>query len=50
MKGVSNLYDILADFLGLFPQEIGFIVPIIFMLICSLTIYGLLVAPWVEKK
>lgn len=47
---MSNLYDILVDFLGVFPQEISFIVPIIFMLICLLTIYGLLVAPWVEKK
>lgn len=47
---MSNLYDVLVDFLGIFPQEIGFIVPIAFMLICILTIYGLLVAPWVENK
>ena len=47
---MSNLYDVLVDFLGIFPQEISFIVPIAFMLVCTLTIYGLLAAPWVEKK
>lgn len=47
---MSNLFDVLIDFLGNFPQEVSFVVPIVYLLICTLIIYGLLVAPWVEKK
>lgn len=44
------MYKSIVEFVGEFPNEFSFILPIAFLLICILVIYTLFVYPFEERS
>ena len=44
------MYKSIVEFVGEFPNEISFILPIAFLLICILVIYTFFIYPFEERR